>query len=246
MLSGIPGDNQDRSTIAKDVKASYKFLQDRLSSLSATVKQTLKRGNLFLNVDDHNAQWTWCSAADLILNANDDGPTYKMVRSSLKSYAKLLRALGVHTLDSVDKPEIEVTGVEGELRKLRGGFDAKRRAEIGIDVVFIDMDDTPGRHPAHKMFLSVCASFFDDQFYVAGMRESVNLSFAPLEVKVETSGAALRRALGESLRAGCQNSELTNLSFTPRLLVHRRLCDDRTRGPTNPPRHACVGGLLEP
>ncbi|KZV67175.1 hypothetical protein PENSPDRAFT_688340 [Peniophora sp. CONT] len=195
VLSTISGDSQDRATIAKDVKASYKFLQDRLTSLSADVKLALKRGDLFLNVDDHHTEWTWCSTTDLFLNASDDGPGYKMVRGSLKSYSRLLRALDVQQLESPEKPEIKVTGVEGELRRLRGGFDAKRRAEIGIDVVFIDADDAPGRHPAHKMFLSVCASYFDDQFYAAGMRESVVMGFEPLEVNVETSGGALRRCL---------------------------------------------------
>ena len=83
MLSNISGDNQEKSIIAKDVKASYKFLQERVTGLSASVMQALKRGNLFLNVDDHSMQWNWCSPADLILNATDDGPTYKMVPTSL-------------------------------------------------------------------------------------------------------------------------------------------------------------------
>ncbi|VDC01297.1 unnamed protein product [Peniophora sp. CBMAI 1063] len=195
VLSGIPGDLDNRAVIAKDVKASYKFLQDRIADLSDATKQELKRGNLFLNVDNHLTEWAWCSAADLILNASDDGPTYKRARASLKNYSKLLRALGVHMLDAVNKPTIQVTGIEGELKRLRGGFDAKRRAEIGIDVVFIDTDEVPGRHPAHKIFLSACASYFDGLFYQAGMRESVVNGFAPVEVEVQTSGGALRRCL---------------------------------------------------
>lgn len=204
ILSGITRDrdSEDKAVVAKDVKASYKFLQDCIASnqLTGPVKQSLKRGNLFLNVDSHITEWNWCSTADLILNASDDGPGYQRVRSSLKNYSKLLRALDVQALDAVAKPQIQVTGFEGSLHRLRGGFDAKRQAEIGIDVVFIDQDETPGRHPAHKMFLSACAPYFDDVFYKAGMRESVVMGFAPLEVPVETSGGSLRRCLGELVR----------------------------------------------
>ncbi|VDC01301.1 unnamed protein product [Peniophora sp. CBMAI 1063] len=194
VLSTIPADHEEKGLVAKDVKASYKFLQENLADMSATVKHVLKHGMLFLNVDSQT-EWRWSSATNLILHATDDGENYQMVRSSLKNYSKLLRALGVHSVESIEKPEIKTTGVEGKLSRLQDSFDRKRRAEIGIDVVFIDADETPSRHPAHKIFLSACASFFEDQFYSAGMRESVALGDEPLEVKSHASGDALRRCL---------------------------------------------------
>lgn len=196
VLKNIGQDLPHDPAVVADAQASYAFLQANLDELPDPVKITLCNAELFLNIDNRDSVWQWCSPSSMILNAPDDGRDYKMVRNGLRLYARLLIHLGTIPIVDADAPAVQLTEPEDSLRRLRASFQEKRQKEVAVDVVFVDTNQPPGRHLAHRIFLAACAPQFEDAFFKSGMREASTASSGPHEVKMECGGKAIEGCLG--------------------------------------------------
>jgi BTB/POZ domain len=162
------------------------------------------QGSIFLNVDDPNVDaWVFLSA-DQMAFENHDLLNIQHVRSFLLPYRALLEVAGVVEVKYPDvdtSPALENTD-ESVLRMMRRGFARQRSQFILTDVVFTaeedrDNDDAP-RFFAHRSFLSVFGSYFDDMF-TGGFAEGGEASARnPLKRVLPYSRFAIRSVLGRN------------------------------------------------
>ncbi|KAF8963747.1 hypothetical protein BDZ97DRAFT_1919523 [Flammula alnicola] len=134
LTTEIGRDHPRNLTLMSDIKATYKWLNDRADDAREIL---LFSGDLrlFLNVDDPvHDDWNgqWCSGQELVLNLGYDHGTLKYVRRFLQEYEKLLRAAGCIVLKVVPRQMQENMGSESSdsirLRELRNTFNEMRKS----------------------------------------------------------------------------------------------------------------------
>ena len=162
-----------RQIILHDLKETYAFLNRNILLATEDYRRQLAMYPLFLNVDDPDSDtWHWDDCEHLVFETHDTEGSFRYVRSFLKPYSQLLRAVGaleVHhpSYTSGHSAHSEIS----KLDAIRKGFDMLRNQTRSlIDVVFIvdDSDDSSDadlpRLAAHRAFLAVASGHFLDAF----------------------------------------------------------------------------------
>jgi BTB/POZ domain len=180
------------------LKETYAWLSKNASGLSNL------HGTIFLNVDDPAAdEWVFLSAQQMAFE-NHDVQNIQHVRSFLLPYRALLQVAGVIDIKYPDvdtSPAPENTD-QSVLQMMRKGFAKQRAKRTHTDVVFTadedkDKDDAP-QFFAHRTFLSVFGSYFDDMF-AGGFAEGGEASARnPLKQVLPYSRFAIRSVLGRN------------------------------------------------
>ncbi|KAH6902615.1 hypothetical protein BKA70DRAFT_1434939 [Coprinopsis sp. MPI-PUGE-AT-0042] len=204
------GRDQD-GDVLRHLKDTYTWLNQNTSGLRNL------HGNIFLNVDDPAIdEWSFTSG-DQMAFENHDVKNIQYVRSFLLPYRALLEVAGVI---KVKYPEVDTSPApentdERVLQMMRTGFARQRENLVFTDVVFTaeedkDEDDAP-KFFAHRSFLSVFGSYFDDMF-TGGFAEGGEASAQnPLKQVLPHSRFAIRTCLGNiSLEDLLQSLELSH------------------------------------
>ncbi|KAF9035263.1 hypothetical protein BJ165DRAFT_1511055 [Panaeolus papilionaceus] len=179
LASLTPHDTDDRKIITHDAKASYNFLMKNMPTTAddqdvvaqESLPHDIQDRAIFLNINEEPVEsepWTWCKATELVYNAPDEAGLFS-VRSFLKDFQTLLMRVGATLVHRPSVPRTVVAAPEGHLKAFKEGFDALRRNQRFVDVVFkaksyTDEDEQVLEFWAHRSFLSVSSAHFEATF----------------------------------------------------------------------------------
>ncbi|TFK17299.1 hypothetical protein FA15DRAFT_661546 [Coprinopsis marcescibilis] len=163
------------------LKTTYSWLNSNSDEARPFIEQ-YHQENIFLNIDDPaSEEWEWQAAHEMAFENHDVESIYR-VRSFLLPYASLLKAAGVIDVKYPDiSSQIPETSKQDLLEKMRSGFAEQRKKRQFTDVAFISEEDVCDNQDemmycyAHRTFLSIFSSYFEDMF-TGGYAEGQHVS----------------------------------------------------------------------
>ncbi|KAL4245751.1 hypothetical protein ABKN59_001667 [Abortiporus biennis] len=176
--------------IASDLTETYRWLSNHIPECHQYLLR-LRDEKLFLNVDSTTLaqSWNFCSAAQLVFNAPDEG-TRKQVRRYLLEFKELLLKVGAKKVIQPVRPALQLSPAEEVLLELRTSLNEQRKGEILTDAT---LESTDGQmFPVHRNILVASTEYFKGLF-CGEFRESSQLHWQPIHVDV--SGDVLAQIL---------------------------------------------------
>ena len=190
-----------RSVLLSDLKATYKWLNERANHVSADMMHE-KSHSMFLNVDNPDSDdWVWHSASSLVKDLQDVGDLHDL-KGFLRNYDALLKVAGARKVRKVTAKPVVVVDKTSAYRRQFCDF---RKRGFEVNVTFEASDDEYEIMPAHKSWLILNSEYFGQLFITAGLGEAHGQgSGQHVQVDVpDYSSLCVREIIGEYSRLFC-------------------------------------------